>query len=95
MNNLLRSNKAINTQRISMLQAAQRCFASAPQKNPFDGVKTAYGKNHFYKLPLLADKRLGKSFHISLLKNHHLIRKTFVFREPTLLDQSAAGVCGS
>jgi aconitate hydratase len=41
-----------------MLQAAQRCFASAPQKNPFDGVKTAHGKNHFYKLPLLADKRL-------------------------------------
>jgi len=41
-----------------MLKVAQRSFASSPQKNPFDGVKTAHGKNHFYKLPSLGDKRL-------------------------------------
>ena len=35
-----------------------RAFASGPQKNPFDKVKTSLGGSQFYNLPALGDKRL-------------------------------------
>jgi hypothetical protein len=37
-----------------------RTFASGPQKNPFDKVKTGLGGSQFYNLPALGDARLGK-----------------------------------
>jgi len=35
-----------------------RAFAAGPKANPFDKVKKGMGKNHYYNLPALGDKRL-------------------------------------
>lgn len=65
MKNLFKANNAIKNHRASMLSmSSARCFASGPQPNPFDKVKTQHGKSAFYKLPAIGDKRLGKSDHI-------------------------------
>ena len=37
-----------------------RAFASGPQSNPFDKVKTNLNEHAFYSLPALNDSRLGK-----------------------------------
>jgi aconitate hydratase len=39
--------------------SAARAFASGPQANQFDKVKTQLGSHHFYKLPALGDSRLS------------------------------------
>ena len=60
MNSLLKANKRVVSQRAAFLQTASKSFASSPQKNPFEGVRTQMGSSSFYKLPALGDKRLGK-----------------------------------
>ena len=62
------------------LGLACRSFASSPQPNTFDkSIKTSleHGgkKHHFYKLPALADKRLGKHTNpLTSFRNPPLLR---------------------
>ena len=60
MNKLFRTRGALGTHKVSQLQAASRAFASSPQKNPFEKIKTQHGSSAFYKLPALGDQRLSK-----------------------------------
>ena len=58
-----RSKAALGAHRLAQLQGTSaRAFASSPQPNPFDKVKTKLGNNAFYKLPALGDQRLSKFF---------------------------------
>lgn len=57
---MLTKSKAIANQNKQTLSLLMRAFASSPQKNPFDKVKTTLGGSSFYKLPSLGDRRLGK-----------------------------------
>ena len=60
MNVLFKKRAAMGAQRVAQLQATTRTFASSPQPNPFDKVKTQLGGSSFYKLPALGDQRLSK-----------------------------------
>jgi aconitate hydratase len=55
-----RGKTALQAQRVAQLQATStRAFASSPQPNPFEKVKTTLGGSAFYKLPALGDQRLS------------------------------------
>lgn len=65
MQRLLNNSQLASQAQKRTMGLACRSFASSPQPNPFDkSIKTSLehgGKKHnFYKLPALADKRLGK-----------------------------------
>lgn len=56
-----RSKAALGAQRLTQLQASSaRAFATSPQPNPFEKVKTKLGNSEFYKLPTLGDQRLSQ-----------------------------------
>jgi hypothetical protein len=59
---LLTSKVAANNLQKNQLSfmGLARAFAAGPKANPFDKVKKGMGKNHYYNLPALGDKRLGK-----------------------------------
>ena len=57
-------NKSVKLSQSALSQTASRAMASGPQKNPFDSIKTSLNHDskthHYYKLPSLQDKRIGK-----------------------------------
>jgi hypothetical protein len=66
MQRLFNQNKVAQQAQKRTIGLAARAFASSPQPNPFDkSIKTSLehggNKHHFYKLPALADKRIGMS----------------------------------
>lgn len=60
MQKLLTSKVAANNLKKNQLSfnTMLRAFASSPQQNPFDKVKTQLGGSQFYNLPALGDQRL-------------------------------------
>ena len=86
MQKLLTSKVAANNLKKNQLSfnTAMRAFASGPQKNPFDKVKTSMGNSQFYKLPSLGDNRLSKLLPLPSLPPY--------FRLPPLLRKNPARV---
>ena len=81
------SKVAANNLRKNQLSVkmAARAFASGPQANQFDKVKTTLGSHQFYKLPLLGDSRLGRLTHSNFLTIH-------ICSYSPILNQSSLGV---
>ena len=60
MNVLFKSRGAVGAHRVAQMKStSMRAFASSPQPNPFDKVKTQHGSSAFYKLPAIGDQRLN------------------------------------
>ena len=65
MQRILNTGKTLQQAHKRTVSQATRAFASSPQPNPFDkSIKTSLehggSKHNFYKLPALADPRIGK-----------------------------------
>ena len=62
MQRVLRSKVAANNLNKNQLSLTSmlRAFASSPQPNPYNSLRTNLGGSQFYKLPALNDSRYGK-----------------------------------
>ena len=77
MQKFIVSKVAANNSRKNQLSlmTMARSFSAGPKANPFDKVKTSLGSSAFYKLPALADSRLGKC----------ILSHSFFHRDPPIL----------